>query len=713
MQEAKKLSVEPGLCGAQLLEPLQLSSAMSKKLARLNIHRHVDLLLTLPYRYEDETKLSSLAVACKLAYTSNPGKPLQVEGVVESLEVVGSLKQSTARRQYILWLRDAEGGRLQVRFFNIYPRQQKDLQAGTRLRLFGEIYNGFNGPEMTHPRYKRVEESESLPTSLTPVYPATAGLTQVTLQNLVAHAMQMLPDSDPLAGWLAQCRLPSAVQAWKRHTALRYLHHPSPDADIGSLEDKSHPAWQRLKFDELLAQQLSLKRAWLARRRLPAPPVQEASAGGVPLAERLQKRLLFSLTNAQQRVFTEISDDLKANCPMQRLLQGDVGAGKTVVAALAICQAIDQGWQAAFMAPTEILAEQHYLNLASWLEPLGIKVVWLSGSQKNRNKSEAKTHLAAGAALCVGTHALIQKKVDFSRLGLIVIDEQHRFGVAQRLALREKGRNPHQLMMSATPIPRTLAMSYYADLDVSVLDELPAGRKPVETKLINESRRAEVIEFVRRQAGGKKQVYWVCPLIEESEALQLQTAVDTHARLCEELPELNVGLVHGRLSAEEKQAAMSSFVNGQTDLLVATTVIEVGVDVANARLMVIEHAERFGLAQLHQLRGRTGRGSNASRCILLYATPLSKLARARLRVIYEQSDGFEIARLDLQIRGPGEFVGSRQSGSPLLRYADLETDVLLIEAANELADKILHYAPQVANEHLAFWLGERESLLKA
>ncbi|HEX5803830.1 MAG TPA: ATP-dependent DNA helicase RecG, partial [Azospira sp.] len=480
-------------------------------------------------------------------------------------------------------------------------------------------------------------------------------------------------------------------------------------------QSRDHPAWRRIKFDEALAQQLSLRRAFLARRERGAPRLLASGE----LGRQLLARLPFALTGAQQRVVAEIEQDLQQPHPMQRLLQGDVGSGKTIVAALAACRAIEAGWQAAFMAPTEILAEQHYLKLKTWLEPLGVRVAWLSGSLKAAAKRAMQAEAAAGAQLVVGTHALIQDAVDFARLGLAIVDEQHRFGVQQRLALRKKGGDaasgaiPHQLMMSATPIPRTLAMSYYADLDVSVLDELPPGRTPVKTKLIADARRDEVIAAVQAAVAKGRQAYWVCPLIEESEKLQLQTALETHAVLSEELEGLRVGLVHGRLKADEKAATMAAFAAGEIDVLVATTVIEVGVDVPNASLMVIEHAERFGLSQLHQLRGRVGRGAHESVCVLLYAGPLSETARARLKIIFEHTDGFEIARQDLHLRGPGEFVGSRQSGVPLLRYADLEADADLVDLAHGLAERLLGDDPAAVERHLARWLGSREELLKA
>ena len=479
------------------------------------------------------------------------------------------------------------------------------------------------------------------------------------------------------------------------------------------IEDRGHPAWQRIKLDELLAQQISLRRAYAARRAKNAP--------GLPLRDTLTRDLLgqlpFALTGAQARAFGEIARDLASDHPMQRLLQGDVGSGKTCVAALAMLQAAENGRQAVLMAPTEILAEQHYRKLAGWLAPLGLEVAWLSGSRKKKEREATLARLAAGEILlAVGTHALIEDPVTLPGLALAVVDEQHRFGVRQRLALREKGQageSPHMLMMSATPIPRTLAMSYYADLDVSVLDELPPGRSPIITKLVAEARRDEVIQRVRAACLEGRQAYWVCPLIEESEALQLKTAEETFEMLSAALPELPVGLVHGRLKNDVKSATMDAFVSGELKVLVATTVIEVGVDVPNASLMVIEHAERFGLAQLHQLRGRVGRGAHQSACILIFAQPLSQAGRERLKAIYEHTDGFVIAREDLRIRGPGEFIGARQSGVPLLRYADLEEDAALVDVARGLAEEILRDAPRAADAIPARWLGGRANLLKA
>ena len=673
--------------------------AIQEKLRKLGLTRRDDLVLHLPLRYEDETRVTLIGEAM-------PGVPVQVDAEVLDVSV-----QFRPRRQLVVTVADASG-ELTLRFLNFYGSQTRQLEKarddGRRLRLFGEIRHGFLGAEMVHPRYRVVAADEQLPQSLTPVYPTTAGVSQNALRKLITSALTQANLDELLdADWCRRqgvCAFADAVQL---------LHAPPPGVPEASLQQRSHPAWRRIKFDEVLAQQLSLRRAYLARRKKGAPLLRPAGA----LARQLLAALPFGLTGAQQRVVAEIAADLAQPFPMQRLLQGDVGSGKTIVAAIAACQAIEAGYQAAFMAPTEILAEQHYLKLRAWLEPLGVEVAWLSGSLKKAAKQAMTQQAATTAQLVVGTHALIQESVDFARLGLAIVDEQHRFGVAQRLELRKKGAKnsepPHQLMMSATPIPRTLAMSYYADLDVSVLDELPPGRRPIKTKLVSDARRDEVTAGVRGAVAGGRQVYWVCPLIEESEKLQLQTALDTHAALSEELEGLRIGLVHGRLKADEKAVTMAAFAAGEIDVLVATTVIEVGVDVPNASLMVLEHAERVGLSQLHQLRGRVGRGVHDSVCVLLYQQPLSQTARARLKVIFENTDGFEIARQDLHLRGPGEFVGSRQSGVPLLRYADLEVDTDLIELARETAEYLLHASPERAERHLKRWLGSREELLRA
>jgi ATP-dependent DNA helicase RecG len=668
---------------------------LAGRLAKLDLRGPRDLLLHLPLRYEDETRVTPIAV-------TRPGFPAQIEGEVLSAEVT-----LRPRRQLVVRVGDGSGT-LVARWLNFYPSQQKQLATGRRVRLFGEVRGGFFGDEMVHPRVRSVDAGEALPEALTPVYPTTAGVGQATLRKLVDRALQteVLGELLP-ADWLQRLDLPGFAES------LRALHHPAPDADPVALEQREHPAWRRMKFEELLVQQMSLRRAYLARRA--------RAAVALPARNQLTAALLASLpfrpTGAQARAQAEIAADLAAPHPMQRLLQGDVGSGKTLVAALAMLQAVENGWQAAMMAPTEILAEQHWKKLSAWLAPLGLEVAWLSGSRKKREREAELARLASGEILlAVGTHALIEDPVTLPRLALAVVDEQHRFGVRQRLALREKGnegRRPHMLMMSATPIPRTLAMTHYADLDVSVLDELPPGRTPIRTRLVSDARRDQVVARLREACRGGRQAYWVCPLIEESEALQLQTAQDTFAALVGALPELRVGLVHGRLKNDEKSTTMAAFSAGELDVLVSTTVIEVGVDVPNASLMVIEHAERFGLAQLHQLRGRVGRGTAESECILIYAQPLSQTGRARLKVIFENTDGFAIAREDLNLRGPGEFVGARQSGVPLLRYADLEADAELIEPARELAEALLAHDPAKAQALMVRWLGGREALLRA
>ncbi|WP_454056285.1 ATP-dependent DNA helicase RecG [Cupriavidus sp. Marseille-Q8015] len=706
-------------------------STAAARLAKLGLRRSVDLALHLPMRYEDETAILTIREAIARA---GVGLAAQVEG-----EVIANEVTFRPRRQLVVKIAD-ETGELTLRFLNFYGSQTKQMAEGVRLRVRGDVRGGFFGAEMVHPTVRPVAPGEALPDRLTPVYPATAGISQAYLRKAIGGALARtpLPETVPqplLRGPLARLKLAPLADC------LRLLHNPPPQEDEAALADRSHPAWQRIKFDELLAQQISLRRSQAARREKNAPPMARRADG---LLTRFVGALPFRLTGAQQRVVEEIAADMARPHPMHRLLQGDVGSGKTVVAALAACQAIDAGYQAALMAPTEILAEQHYRKLSAWLAPLGVPVVWLAGSLKAREKREAVARVESGEAqLVIGTHALIQDTVRFARLGLSVVDEQHRFGVAQRLALRGKAgegkagegkagegeageaaarphgappaddRVPHQLMMSATPIPRTLAMTYYADLDVSVIDELPPGRTPIVTRLVNDARRDEVIARVHHAAAEGRQVYWVCPLIEESEALQLQTAVETFETLVAALPDLRVGLVHGRLPPAEKASVMEDFSANRLQVLVATTVIEVGVDVPNASLMVIEHAERFGLAQLHQLRGRVGRGSAESVCVLMYQAPLSPTARERLATMRETTDGFEIARRDLQIRGPGEFLGARQSGEAMLRFADLETDAWLVEYAQEAAEAMLAHYPEAVEAHLSRWLGGREHFLKA
>ena len=666
-----------------------VSPALVAKLAKHGLTRDADLVLHLPLRWEDETRVTPIRDLL-------PGQTAQVQAVVTDASVA-----YRPRRMLTLTVEDASGSVLGIRFLNFYPSHLKLFQPGASFRFSGEVRGGFLGLEMVHPRFVKADDATPLPTQLTPVYPTTAGLGQATLRKLVERALAA-PIADTLpADWLAKLGLPEL------EASIRLLHQPPLDSALAELESRRHPAWQRLAFDELLAQQLSLanaRRNRQSRSTRPLPPRQQLTAAFI-------RALPFALTAAQARAWQEISTDLAQPHPMRRLLQGDVGSGKTVVAALACLQAIENRHQAAFMAPTEILAEQHYRKLAPPLSALGVRCAWVSGSQRTAERRAAWQAIAAGEAdLAFGTHALFQEAGSFRRLGMAVVDEQHRFGVGQRLALMEKGSEPHQLMMSATPIPRTLAMSFFADLDVSVIDELPPGRTPIVTKLVSAARRDDVLARVREACLAGGQAYWVCPLIEESEKLQLQTAQDTYATLTQQLPDLRIGLVHGRLKPDEKQAVMAAFQAHEIDLLVATTVIEVGVDVPNAALMVIEHAERMGLAQLHQLRGRVGRGSRESVCVLLYETPLSELARARLKVIFELSDGFEIARQDLLLRGPGELLGHRQSGLPMLRFADLERDVALLEAARDLAQRCLAEHPDIAGRHLERWIGQRLSL---
>ena len=692
-------------------------SPAQRALRKLGLVRDIDFALYLPMRYEDETRIVRLADV-------HDGDVAQIEAVVTHSEV-----SWRPRRQLIVMVDDGSDT-CQLRFFNFYPSMQAQLAVGARVRVRGEVRGGFIGRQMMHPAVKAA--GTALPEALTPVYPTVAGLAQPMLRREVR------------AG-LARARLDETVpdcaaleNAWDLRQALHFLHYPAPDVSIAALEDRSHPAWQRLKAEELLAQQLSQMQARRERAAQRAP-VLAPSAAGDSLHARLLAVLPFGLTGAQRRVGAEITADLAREVPMHRLLQGDVGSGKTVVAALAAARAIDAGFQCALMAPTEILAAQHFGKLVGWLDPLlaarGQRVAWLTGSQKKKERDHMSAAVESGeAALVIGTHAVISEKTRFRRLGLAIIDEQHRFGVAQRLALRGKAAlesvpgaapgagavalEPHLLMMTATPIPRTLAMSYYADLDVSTLDELPPGRTPIVTKLVAEHRRDEVVGRIRSQLAQGRQVYWVCPLIEESEAVDLRNATETRDELAEMLGQgVEVGLLHSRMPTPEKQDVMARFTVNEVQVLVSTTVIEVGVDVPNASLMVIEHAERFGLSQLHQLRGRVGRGAAASACVLLYAPNeagrVGETARARLKAMAETGDGFEIARRDLEIRGPGEFLGAKQSGAPLLRFADLDDDALLLDWARELAPRMLDRDPELAQRHVERWLGGKAQYLKA
>ena len=699
-----------------------------KALDKLGLRRDIDLALHLPLRYEDETRITMLADA-------RDGDTVQIEGQVTNSEIT-----FRPRRQLRVTLDDGSDT-CTLRFLNFYPSHQKTLSVGARVRARGELRGGFINREMVHPSFKLA--GGELPSALSPIYSTVTGLPQAYLRKAVLGGVARADLSETIPAQHLSKNLPQPM--WNLRDALQFLHNPTPDVALSTFEDHSHPAWQRLKAEELLAQQLSQLEARRVRAAMRAPPLLGNSLQNTQctLHDQLLERLPFRLTDAQQRVGAEIAADLHKNVPMHRLLQGDVGSGKTVVAALAAARCMDAGWQCALMAPTEILAEQHFRKLITWLEPLGIKTAWLTGSQKAKERREALGMIASGeAGLVVGTHAVIQDKVVFKNLALAIIDEQHRFGVAQRLALRSKAsalplaihgpaptptlphsgegaltQEPHLLMMTATPIPRTLAMSYYADLDVSTIDELPPGRTAIVTKVVNDSRRGDVIERIRSQIDEGRQVYWVCPLIEESEMLDLTNATQTHEALSAALPGVLVGLLHSRMPVLEKKAVMGLFNDGVMAVLVSTTVIEVGVDVPNASLMVIEHAERFGLSQLHQLRGRVGRGAAASACVLLYslgdAARLGDTAKARLKAMVETNDGFEIARRDLEIRGPGEFLGARQSGAPLLRFADLAVDSEWLAWARVLAPQMLDKCPELAAQHVMRWLGSRGDYLKA
>ena len=813
--KSPKSTSNPAAAPARVAPSATPKSPIQKALDKLGLRRDIDLALHLPLRYEDETRITRLADA-------REGDTAQIEATVTASEVTFK-----PRRQLLVTVDDGSDT-CTLRFFSFYPSQQKALAVGSRIRVRGEVKGGFLGWTMMHPSFRAA--GGDLPTALTPVYPTVAGLPQPYLRKVVLSGLARADLSETIPREIGGIN--SLWPAWNLHSSLLLLHNPAPDVSLTTLQDHSHPAWLRLKLEELLAQQLSQLQSRRARDLLQAPvlaagrPAQFAPAqpvlpgvpdvpprstasanagtrttakvpraaltalaavpvpaGPLPLHERLLAALPFHLTKAQLRVCREIARDLARPIPMHRLLQGDVGSGKTVVAALAAAICIDAGWQCALMAPTEILAEQHFRKLIGWLEPLGVKTAWLTGSQKTKERRGMLALIASGeAGLVIGTHAIIQAKVQFKNLALAIIDEQHRFGVAQRLALRGKGPDsesgskmtgvlsevdssqghhgtgsagpqgvaplrgadptrseqatgvePHLLMMTATPIPRTLAMSYYADLEVSAIDELPPGRTPIVTKVVNDARRDEVIARIRDQLAQGRQVYWVCPLIEESEVLDLTTATETHEALSDALADCRrpdglpvmVGLLHSRMPVAEKKAVMSLFVgapgtasaSAPMGVLVSTTVIEVGVDVPNASLMVIEHAERFGLSQLHQLRGRVGRGAAASACVLLYSTGdaprLGETARARLKAMVETSDGFEIARRDLEIRGPGEFLGARQSGAALLRFADLTTDGELLNWARAAAPVMLDQHPALAEKHVQRWLGGKAEYLKA
>lgn len=674
-----------------------VAARLAERLATLHIHTVQDLLFHLPLRYQDRTRIASIGRV-------RLGDDVMLEGEIVSCEL-----DFGRRRSLVCKIRDA-GGIISLRFFHFSAAQKKMLAPGNTLRCYGEIRSGKTGYEIYHPEYQVLKPDEIAPVAdrLTPIYPATDGLQQTRLRKLIDQALAMLQSPQALPDWipagmLQRFAFPGLADA------LHYLHHPPVQAPVAQLLNGEHPAQQRLAFEELLSHRLCLRRLRQQSAQHQAPEMATHSG----LSEAFLKQLPFSLTGAQARVYREISQDLSLQQPMLRLLQGDVGSGKTVVAALAALQAVDSGYQAVIMAPTEILAEQHHVNFTQWLAPLGLKPGWLSGKVKGRQRQQTLQALRDGSSqIAVGTHALFQDGVEFNNLGLIIIDEQHRFGVHQRLALREKGNTgqtiPHQLVMTATPIPRTLAMSAYADLDCSVLDELPPGRTPVNTVIISNERRDDVIDRIHQACLQGNQAYWVCTLIDESEALQAQAAEATLAALQTQLPDLSIGLVHGRMKPADKSAVMTAFKQGELHLLVATTVIEVGVDVPNASLMIIENPERLGLAQLHQLRGRVGRGAKASHCLLLYQTPLSQLGKQRLGIMRDSNDGFFIAEQDLAIRGPGQVLGTRQTGLMSFRIADLARDATLLDPVKSAADTIEHDYPSHIDPLVNRWLGDRE-----
>jgi len=673
---------------------------MVERLAKLNIASLADLLFHLPLRYQDRSRVRPLG-------SLRPGEEVLVEATID----LGEIKFGR-RRMLLVQISDGSGALL-LRFFHFSNQQKQQLARGVKIRCFGEVRRGPQSLEMVHPEYQLGEDAgtddpaQSATDSdktLTPVYPVTEGLHQIGMRKLMAQLVERLAENKIELAELLPARLRHEKQMPTLREALLFIHQPPVDTQVGDLQAARHPAYQRLIFEELLAHYLSLRQLRYRMREHRATKLKAGSYG-----QRFIDALPFALTAAQLRVYEQIKKDIAQPVPMQRLVQGDVGSGKTVIAVLAALCAVEQGYQAVIMAPTEILAEQHFHNIEQWMAALGIHVTWLSGKLKTAQRRQALEDLAEGVTqIAVGTHALFQEEVRFARLALVVVDEQHRFGVHQRLALREKGREgdryPHQLIMTATPIPRTLSMAAYADLDVSVIDELPPGRKPVETVVLPESRRDEIVQRVHHACQQGKQVYWVCTLIEESEALQCQAAEETAQQLAGALADVTVALVHGRMKPAEKESVMQAFKQGEIDLLVATTVIEVGVDVANANLMIIENAERLGLAQLHQLRGRVGRGEQASVCVLMYKN-LSQQARERLAVMRETSDGFEIARRDLALRGPGEILGTKQTGLLQLKIADLQRDQLQVEEVAAVADELLENNPANAEALIKRWTG--------
>ncbi len=673
-----------------------VGSKVAEKLAKMGLATVQDLLFHLPLRYEDRTRIHPIA-------TVAPYLHLSIEGEVQHADIKYGRK-----RMLLVHLNDGTGG-ITLRFFHFSAAQANALSPGTRLRCFGEVRAGKLGPEMMHPEYRVLGEDETAPTqaTLTPVYPATEGVRQQSLRGLTDQALALLNSQGGLTELLPEGLYDQQISLKQ---ALQLVHRPPADIDISQLELGQHPAQQRLILEELLAHQLSVLKLRSDSDARPAIPIDSDHA----LIQQFLASLPFSPTGAQQRVVAELQQDMHRSTPMMRLVQGDVGSGKTLVAALAALSAISAGHQVAMMAPTELLAEQHANNFRAWFEPLGIKVGWLAGKLKGKAREQVLTDLENGNIdMLLGTHAVFQQQVNYRALALVIIDEQHRFGVHQRLALKAKGetagRHPHQLIMTATPIPRTLAMTAYADLDTSIIDELPPGRTPVTTVVIPDTRRMEVMERVRHACTDQgRQVYWVCTLIDESDVLQAQAAEDARIVLNTALPQLRIGLVHGRMKGADKQQVMDAFKAGELDVLVATTVIEVGVDVPNASLMVIENPERLGLAQLHQLRGRVGRGSVQSHCVLMYQSPLSKTASKRLGVMRQTNDGFEIAQKDLEIRGPGELLGTRQTGIADMRIADLQRDGHMLEQAQALAGHLWQRHPSHAQAIINRWLAAKE-----
>ncbi|EGL53525.1 recG-like helicase [Methylophaga aminisulfidivorans MP] len=669
---------------------------VAERLVKIGVQQVQDLLFHLPLRYQDRTRLMPLG-ALRLQ------QEVLVEGTIQLSQV-----KFGRRRSLLCHISDGTGS-LILRFFHFSKAQQLQLEKGRKIRCFGEVRNGPSSFEMVHPEYQLIDAGKIVPvdSELTPVYPTTEGLHQLSLRKLITQALASLEN-----GLMPELVIPEArchnVADFSLTEALKFVHQPPPDAPVQQLIDRQHPAQKRLAYEELLAQQLTMKKLRQQTQHHRAPALNPDPAQ----REALLNQLPFPLTKAQQRVLTEIEADMSKPFPMQRLVQGDVGSGKTVVAALAAIDAVSAGAQAVMMAPTELLAEQHFKTFTQWLTPLGMKVGWCAGKQTAAERRQVLEQLKSGEIkVAVGTHALFQDEVVFNQLGLVIIDEQHRFGVHQRLALRDKGRDvdtmPHQLVMTATPIPRTLAMTAYADLSVSVIDELPPGRTPVTTVVVSDGRRQDVIERVHAACQQHRQVYWVCTLIEESEHLQCQAAEDTATTLQDCLPDLKIGLVHGRMKSAQKEQVMTAFKSGELDMLVATTVIEVGVDVPNASLMVIENAERLGLAQLHQLRGRVGRGQIESHCVLMYHAPLSENGQARLKCLRESNDGFVIAQRDLEIRGPGEVLGTRQTGLPQFRVANLLEDQELLTVMEQAANKMLELAPDKAEALVTRWFAHK------